>query len=459
MNDLTREIWKAAGGEPAAMALLESRAPAQTLLPSVYDVDRLARASVGAAGLAAAEFWSVRGKEPMRHVEVDPRAAAAAFIQERLFAPDGWELPPAWDPIAGDYSAADGWIRLHTNYAHRRAAALEVLGVEPDRGAVAAAVANWAKLELETAIVQAGGCAAAMHSRDEWITSSAGGSTAREPLARISERDSGYAGSGAGPAPFAGIRVLDITRVIAGPTATWFLAGYGADVLRIDPPGFEEVPALVPITSAGKRCAELDLAAPRGRELLAELIEEADVLVSGLRPGALERLGLGTTELAAINPSLISATLDAYGWDGPLRARRGFDSLVQMSCGLADAGMRETGAEQPVPLPAQALDYATGFVLAAAVGTALTRREREGMARDIRCSLIGTANVLLRHHTPDQIGATPVDWGSEDVEQADTFWGPARRVPVPAAIEGFVPALAVEPGPFGRHEPRWTDRT
>lgn len=459
MNDLTTEIWTAAGGRPGALAEIEVRAPAEALLPAAFDVDRLARASVCAAGLAAAEFWSVRNAEPLRRVRVDPRAAAAAFVCERLFAPEGWELPEIWDPIAGDYAAADGAIRLHTNYAHHREAALAVLGVPAERAAVAEAVASRGAVELESAVIAAGGCAAAMHTRDAWLASEAGAAAAGEPLVRIVERDSAWSGSGPAEAPYAGVRVLDLTRVIAGPVCTRFLAAHGADVLRIDPPGFAEVPAVVPEASAGKRCAELDLASPRGRTRFAELVEEADVIVSGLRPGALERLGVGGSELAAVNPSLITVTLDAYGWHGPWRGRRGFDSLVQMSCGIAAAGGEAAGSADPVPLPAQALDHGTGYLLAAAVGAALTRRERDGVVSDVRCSLIGTANLLMRHPSTDQRGGPGAGWTDADTEPVRTAWGTARRVPVPATIEGFAPRLEIEPGPLGRHEPRWTDRT
>jgi hypothetical protein len=459
VNELTGEIWEAAGGSPGSLAVVAVPAPAQTLLPSTFDVDRLARASLAVAGLAAAEYWSVRCAQPIRRVVVDPRAAAAAFVQERLLRPEGWDLPEPWDELAGDYPALDGWIRLHTNYEHHRSAALTVLGVPDDRDRVGEAVAGWKRVELERAIVDAGGCAAAMHSRTAWLAGAEGGATEHEPPARIAERESGFTGGGWADAPYAGVRVLDLTRVIAGPVATSFLAAHGADVLRIDPPGFTELPALLPVTTAGKRCAQLDLAAPRDRETLAQLVEGADVLFEGLRPGALERLGLGVSELARINPSLITVALDAYGWEGPLHARRGFDSLVQMSCGIAHAGMEAAGLGRPLPLPAQALDHATGMIAAAAVGAALTAREREGTVRDVRCSLIGTANVLLRHHTPDQLVAQGADWGERDTEQADTAWGRVRRVPVPATIAGHTPRLPVVAGPLRRHEPRWIDRT
>ena len=201
-------------------------------------------------------------------------------------------------------------------------------------------------------------------------------------------------GRAGGPLPYSGVRVLDLTRVIAGPVGTRFLAAYGADVLRIDPPGFAEVPALLPETTAGKRTAALDLTAAAGRAAFESLVATADVLVTGLRADALARLGYDDAALAALNPALIVASLDAYGWDGPWRDRRGFDSLVQMSSGIAAAGAAATGADHPVPLPVQALDHACGYLVAAAVGRALTRRLTESAVSRIRLSLIGTANLL-----------------------------------------------------------------
>ncbi|MFT4049877.1 MAG: CoA transferase [Solirubrobacterales bacterium] len=422
-------------------------------LPSRFDVDGLATLAVSAAAAGAAEFLAARNGEALLDLHLDARQASAAFVSERLFAPDGWELPGPWDPIAGDYAAGERWIRLHTNYAHHRDAVLRVLACANDRESVASALAGRDPAALEAEIVEAGGCAAVMYSRDEWLQSEQGAASAGEPVVRLHEHEVGYAGSGAADRPYAGIRVLDLTRVIAGPVCTRYLAAYGADVLRLDPPGFVEVEALLPETTTGKRCAFLDLAAPAGRGTFAELIEGADVLVSGLRPGALERLGLGQEELSAINPSLITARLDAYGWDGPWRRRRGFDSLVQMSCGIAAT------EEGPDPLPAQALDHATGYFLAGSVGQALARRERGGLVAEISASLIGTANRLFELGDPADPEGMPETLGGHDTELTSTHWGPASRVPVPNAIIGVDPSFAFPSGPLGRHEPRWTDRT
>jgi len=257
--------------------------------------------------------------------------------------------------------------------------------------------------------------------------------------------------------PLARLRVLDLTRVIAGPVATRFLAAYGADVLRIDPPGFAEVSALLPETTAGKRCTSLDLRAPKDRARFEALVSEADVLVYGLRSNALSALGYGADALRARRPGLVLACLDAYGWSGPWRERRGFDSLVQMSAGLADLGMRAARADRPVPLPVQALDHGTGYLLAAAVLRALSEPDPSARPHMLRLSLARTARFLCALGTsPTFAGdSLPVEESDAFVEEADTTWGPVRRVRCAGAITGVPARWSAPAGPLGTAEPIW----
>ena len=232
-------------------------------LASAFAVSDLAQASVAAAGSALARYVALsRGTHPPR-VSVD-RDLASAWFQGSV-RPVGWSLPPAWDAVAGDYAGSDGWIRLHTNAPAHRAAALAVLDVPADRGAVSDAVSRWSVPELEAAVVAAGGAAAAMHSPAEWSAHPVGAAVANEPLLWI---DPGISGppprrSLSAEQPLAGLRVLDLTRVIAGPVATRTLAGWGAEVLRLDPPGRDEGAQIVDVL-AGKRTAWLDLTSPEG---------------------------------------------------------------------------------------------------------------------------------------------------------------------------------------------------
>jgi CoA-transferase family III len=469
--DIVEELWIAAGGGAGDLAPV-TLGGAELVLPSVYDVTGFATAAVAGATLAAARVHAMRNEIAARRVRVDRRAASAAFISEVLFTPDGWERPPVWDPIAGDYRAADGWLRLHTNYRYHRAAAAKVLGGVGrdgdvgggdrgrgggDRAAVAEEVRRWTATELEGAIVDAGGCAAALHDRAAWIASPAGAACATEPVSRIQTRpaDVPRALTVADPRPYGGLRVLDLTRVIAGPVATRFLAAYGADVLRVDPRGFEEVPAILPESTVGKRRTALDLTDATDRAAFERLLAVADVLVTGFRPGALARLRYDNATIRAANPAIIMATLCAYGWDGPWQARRGFDSLVQMSCGIAAAGAAAAGVDKPVPLPAQALDHATGYLLAAAVGVALERLATSGRTSDIRMSLVGTANALMARPVADGLTGPRPTWVPTDTQPTTTEWGPARRVPVPGRIDGVPAHWTIDAGRLGADAPTW----
>jgi len=246
-----------------------------------------------------------------------------------------------------------------------------------------------------------------------------------------------------------------MTRVLAGPVSTRMLAGLGATVLRIDAPSWDE-PGVVPEVTRGKRCARLDLKSRSGRETFLQLLAAADVFVHGLRPGALEALGLGPAARRALRPGLVDVCLDAYGWAGPWAARRGFDSLVQMSCGIAEAGMRHAGADRPVPLPVQALDHATGYLIAAAVLRALAQRQRHGVGTRARLSLARSAALLLDAPPPEPREAhAPACEADLDAGVEATAWGPARRIRAPWTIEGVHTYWELPASPLGSAEASW----
>lgn len=398
----------------------------QGSLPSAFAVSDLAAASLGGVGEAVTALRAALGEDKAA-VTVDRRLASLWFSTS--IAPEGWALPPAWDDLAGDYRAADGWIKLHTNAPHHRAAALRALACDETREGVTRAAADWQAGALEAAVVAEGGVAAEMRSVADWAAHPQGAAAVAEPLVAWGPpRDGRLRDWGGRPErPLQGLRVLDLTRILAGPVATRALAGFGAEVLRIDPPGWEE-PGLVPDVTLGKRCARLDLKSPAGQARFADLLAGADVLVHGYRPDALDRLGLGEGWRAAAAPWLIEVSLDAYGWTGPWAARRGFDSLVQMSAGIAHAGMGWAGADRPTPLPVQALDHATGYLMAAAVLAALRDAVSGRGLRNARLSLARTAALLVGHRDTTRApfaAASGADF-STGVEQ--TAWGPARRL-------------------------------
>ena len=260
-------------------------------------------------------------------------------------------------------------------------------------------MARWGADDLEAAVVTAGGAAAAMRSAAAWDAHPQGVAVAAEPLLHVERTAAGprMAEADAAPPsgrPLDGLRVLDLTRVLAGPVATRLLAGWGADVLRIDPPGWDE-PNVVPEVTLGKRCARLDLHEDRDRDRLLRLLADADVVVHGYRPGALDGLGLGADARDAARPGLVDVSLDAYGWTGPWAGRRGFDSLVQMSSGIAEAGQVAAGADHPVSLPVPALDHATGYLLASAALTGLSLRRQDGRGSRWRASLARMSRLLV----------------------------------------------------------------
>ncbi|MGH8241600.1 MAG: CoA transferase, partial [Steroidobacteraceae bacterium] len=334
------------------------------------------------------------GSGDVPHTCIDRRLASLWFGYS--LRPVGWSLPSPWDPIAGDYATADGWIRLHTNAPRHRDAALAVLGVPANKEDVARVVATWKGAELESTVIEHGGCAAQMRSVEAWRAHPQGQSVAAEPLVSHEATVDCEPRPRWLPTPsrpLQGLRVLDLTRVLAGPVATRCLAGFGADVLRIDSPTWDE-PAVVPDVTLGKRCARLNLHETQGRTQLRNLLAQADVLIHGYRADALERLGLDSPTRRAIRPGLVDVCLNAYGWTGPWRNRRGFDSLVQMSTGIADAGMRKLGKERPTPLPVQALDHATGYLMAAAAIRGVTQRLTIQRGFQASVSLARTAELL-----------------------------------------------------------------
>lgn len=445
------ELWSALSGKPRLSGAVEISG--QGALPSIFAVSDFAAATIATAGLALAEWAGVRTANAPP-VTVDRRLAALWFGFS--IAPQGWELPPVWDPIAGDYATADGWIRLHTNAPHHREAALRVLGTGAERAAVAAVVGTWRSDELEAAIVAEGGCAAAMRSLEDWADHPQGRLVLAEPLMRMETGAAAKFAAGFDALrPLAGVKVLDLTRVLAGPVATRFLAGFGADVLRIDPPGWDEG-AVIPEVTPGKRCARLDLKTPAGRDRFKALLAEADVLVHGYRSDALAALGLGFDVRASLRPGLIDVSHDAYGWTGPWATRRGFDSLVQMSSGIAHAGMAAAGADRPVPLPVQALDHGAGYLLAAAAVRGLTLRHTHATGSRWRTSLArvgGFLSAFPQGANAGGIGKPERADYSDGVEHTD--WGPALRLRSPLSVGDVEMAWDRPAGNLGSSPAEW----
>lgn len=457
-----REFWLALGGPPRYPGHLQTIG--EGALASKFPVTDFATAAVAAAHLAVGELID-QAHGTLPPITVDRRLASFWFATS--LQPQGWSLPAQWDAVAGDYRAADGWIRLHTNAPHHRQAALAVLKTAPERDAVSQAVLHWQASELESAVVDHHGCAAAMLSASAWREHPQGRAVAAEPLLHRAQAIAPPAPSHqSNPArpewivprerPLRGIRVLDLTRILAGPVATRFLAGFGAEVLRIDPPGWDE-PGTVPEVVLGKRCARLDLRDPADRAVLEGLIREADVMIHGYRADALARLGLDAERRRQLNPGLVDVSLNAYGWTGPWQERRGFDSLVQMSCGIADAGMVAAGSDRPVPLPVQALDHATGYLMAAAAVRGLTERRITGQGVQVQASLARTALSLMSFAPTEAQPAALLPLDPSDYSDAveHTAWGPALRLKPAGQIDGTPTHWDLPASALGSGDARW----
>jgi crotonobetainyl-CoA:carnitine CoA-transferase CaiB-like acyl-CoA transferase len=245
--------------------------------------------------------------------------------------------------------------------------------------------------------------------------------------------------------------VLDLTRVLAGPVATRLLAGLGAEVLRVDPPDWSE-PGVEPEVTLGKRLARLDLRSDDGMATLRELLAGADVLVHGYRCDALERLGLGAGERRRLRPGLVDVSHDAYGWTGPWATRRGFDSIVQMSTGIAWPG--PDPAARPTPLPVQALDHATGYLDAAAVLHGLAGRVRDRIGSESRLSLARTAYEFASAG----LERGPLgELGTLSSSRLETGWGPARLVAPPLAVGATTLRWDRGPRPLGSDPAEWVE--
>ncbi|CRM25034.1 MULTISPECIES: CoA transferase [Pseudomonas] len=449
MTDLLTPIQAALNLPQTPLTFTEAGA-----LPSTFAVTELASASIGAAGQAVAQLIQQQtGRLP--GISVDRRLASFWFSSS--IRPVGWQVPPLWDPVAGDYASADGWIRLHTNAPHHRAAAERVLGNVTDRAEMAARVAPWSAAELEQAIVDEGGCAAQMRAWQAWQGHPQGLAVNAEDLVQRQTFETGADKPWLGSVtrPLAGIKVLDLTRVLAGPVASRFLAGLGADVLRIDSPTWNE-PGVVPEMTLGKRCARLDLKTPEDRRIFESLLKEADILFHGYRADALEQLGYTANELQTLTPGLIDVSLNAYGWSGPWRNRRGFDSLVQMSSGIADAGMAWKQSDKPVPLPLQALDHATGYLMAASAIQALSERLKTGRGGSARLSLARTAKLLVEAgQVPEQPALRAEELSDQGLVAEQTAWGQAHRLLAPLTLSGTPLQWDLAAGELGSHRPQW----
>lgn len=484
---LLAQMWDGLGG---GSGLVESVSfSGEGSLGSPFALTDLAAASFALAGTAVGELLAEVG-EPLPAISVDRTLASGWFILPQ--PPSSLLDPAARHRPAGDFAmftqlptGDDRWLWLHGIFPSARARIARTLGVPEDIDKVAAIVRESKADEIEARLV-AGRCiAAASRSTTEWLATPAGEAVDVEPLAAITDYPAdGSVWSPTPRRPLAGLRVLDLTRVIAGPVGTRFLAALGAEVLRIDRPGSDESTTAIGKGAEhvlGKRWALLDLATPAGLAQFKKLLAEADVLVHGYRPGGIDEL-ISEHERRSIKPDLVEVSLRAYGWTGPWQMRRGFDSVVQFSTGLANA-TQEWALEDPanrIPLslngrqvdinglpidasrprhtPVESLDLSTAYQIAAAAIRGLTKRLRTGAGSTTKVSLARTASLVIREARNPDPGPTlhlPVDGPWEDRIYTSPF-GPVRRLAHPIEIEN-TPLFWERPAEqAGSSAPIWT---
>ena len=460
-KQILTDLWTLVGGEPAALdaVILTGEEPQ---LPSSFRVAAAAQTSIAAAGLAAAHIWKLRSGEE-QEIAVDMRHAVVECRSERYLRLDDTPPPPAWDAIAGVYkTGGNRFVRLHTNFPHHRDAVCRVLNCEAERDKVQAALMSWDAEAFERAAYEAGGVVSMMRSYDEWSETPQAKALVELPVISIEKiGDAAPKPWPAGDRPLAGQRVLDLSRVIAGPVAGRTLAAHGADVLLVSGPGLPAIPWLTIDTGRGKLSTFIDLKREQGQNQMKALLADADVFSQGYRPHALAHLGFSPEDVARISPGIIYVSLSAYGHVGPWAARRGFDSLVQTSSGFNHAEGQAAGIDGPKELPAQILDHATGYLMAFGAMMAKARQSREGGSWHVRVSLAQTGKWI---------------WGlgrvADGLKTAD-LKGEAIRPFSEAMPSGFgslqairhavqlsrTPAFWSRPAmPLGSHPPQWPAR-
>ncbi|KAF2821342.1 CoA-transferase family III [Ophiobolus disseminans] len=466
--DSVAHVWRDNLGLPiSALDALELSDEARCY-PSSFKVEHLAQCSIALSALSAALFWSVRQQCAMPKVVVPAEHACVEFKSERLYVLNGKSAPSSWGTLGGLHKTSNGYVRMHDSFINHRDNALRVLGLEKSalREDVAIRMLQWKAVEIEDAAFREGAVIAALRSFEEWDTLRQANSVADFPiLIKSIAKGKPYVPPVpqlAGDKCLRGIRVLEMSRVIAAPVAGKTLAAHGSDVIWITSPTLPDLPDLDLDLSRGKRTVQFDIKTRTGKAQLLDLMRTADVFIQSYRPGSLAAHGLSTEELIRINPKLIIASLNAYGPDGPWSQHRGFDSLVQTCSGINIEDATRYGANEPARvLPCQAFDHGAGYFLATGIMAALYKRATEGGSYEVKVSLAGTMKYLRSlGQYGGKSGFDRRDFGSpEDVEQyletRQTGFGELRAVKHSASIEGLEVGWEEMPKPLGSDKPIW----
>jgi crotonobetainyl-CoA:carnitine CoA-transferase CaiB-like acyl-CoA transferase len=456
--DIVADLWRLAGADASALQYLNLSGK-DPVLPSSFRIGAAAQASIAAVGLAAAELHH-RACAPRQQVSVDMRRAATEFRSEQCLTIDGKAPATFGDPLFGAYRTGDGrYVRLHMNFPHHRESVLKFLGCAPARPAIEEALKNWEAVAFETAAYKHGCVVSAMRPPEEWARHPQAAAVASAPVVQIEKiGEAPPRPLRRGQRPLSGLRVLDLTRIIAGPVAGRALAAHGADVMRISAPRLPFIDWLVKDTGRGKLSAYADIATEDGRAALARLIGDADIFLQAYRPGALAARGFGRADVAALRPGIVYGSLSAYGHLGPWASRRGFDSLVQTATGFNVAEAQAAGVEGPKELPCQALDHATGYLLAFGCIMARMRQASEGGSWLVGVALARTGRWIwqLGHVENGFSCRLPSrDEVADLLEESASPFGLLRAVRHAAQLSATPAGWARPTAPLGTHPPVW----
>ncbi|KAF2233416.1 CoA-transferase family III [Viridothelium virens] len=467
--DSAKYIWKELGLPVEALVSLSLPGEGLTL-PSSFKIGDLAQSTVALSALAAALIYALKTESAVPRVTVPRQHAAVEFNSEKLYTIDGKSHHKLWGPVGGLHKTSDGYVRMHDSFPHHRNGALALLGLPATatRADAAEKMLQWKAQELEDTAINSGLVMTMLRSYEQWDAHPQSKAISDIPISikRIAAGPKGLRPrlSGESPKCLNGLRVLELSRVIAAPVAGKTLAAHGADVLWVTSPDLPDLPALDRDLSRGKRTIQLNLNDAKDKLKLLELASTADVFIQGYRPTSLATRGISAADLAALNSRIIYANLSAYGPSGPWSNRRGFDSLVQTCGGMNVSEAQHYGRGEPArPMPCQALDHGAGYLLATGILAALYRQVTLGGCYEVDVSLAGVMKYLRSlGQYPGRSGFECADLESavdvsDYLETKPCEFGALTAVKHSASVEGCMPGWDVMPKSLGSDKAEWLD--
>ena len=462
------ELMALRGGKPPAAGEVTITG-SDPVHPTVFRIGDTCASVIASIGVAVSDMWEMKtGRR--QSVAVDVRHAAGTMRSSDFTffkGADGRFEPVAHDPemqhmrsVTQPWPTKDGrWFLPHLNLSHLCERVLGVLKCESTPESVRDGVAKWNADDLEEAIAKARACGGKVRSNAEWLEHPQGQYLAARPLIEIEKiGDSAPEPMPAGDRPLSGIKVLDLTRILAGPVAARTLAEHGAEVLMVTAPHLPQTREHVRDTSHGKRSTFLDLTKTGQAAQLKALAKDADVFSQGYRPGSLHTLGFGPQELAAQRPGIVYLSISCFGSGGPFAGRAGWEQVAQTVTGIC----HDSGRDRPTLIHAAACDWTTGFLGAYGVLLALARRAREGGSYHVRVSLCQTGMFIYRQGkvaidaalSPSTNGLSRAEIEALQIS-ADTPYGPMRFLK-PVVQLSETPARWARPTPkLGADAPKW----